>query len=464
MEQMKTRRIALGILVLSLLACNFVTQMIVLPTTTPIPTFTPTVTASPFPTATPLIPAYIPPQCDPAAPPATQSPDIAFHPTPEFETKQISKIMQLRILNEIEHIVEEVYIYPDYNGIDWKATVEKYREMVHAGIDTDTFYDEMQNMIFELGDEHSSFDSPVIAQMSEAELKGETEYVGVGIYHQPDLERGKLVILSTFPGSPAEHAGLQAHDSVLGVDGMPIMEDTLDRVRGPECSAVVFTVQSPGETPRDVIMIRSKVEGNILVEARLVATTDGSKIGYIFIPSFFDETLPLQVENALKGFGPLDGLIIDLRLNWGGSTSVAYPIMEYFTDGTVGKFVSRRESETITIEGNPIHNSQTVPLAVMVSKDTVSFGELFAGIMRDARDAKVTGETSLGNVEVLSGYDFDDGSQLWIASWTFDSAFSDDNWEELGIVPEIQSYASWDTFTFGSDPSIAAALELLGHK
>jgi len=73
------------------------------------------------------------------------------------------------------------------------------------------------------------------------------------------------------------------------------------------------------------------------------------------------------------------------------------------------------------------------------------------------------GETSLGNVEVLHRYDFEDGSQLWIASERFDSAFSDANWEETGIIPDVQAYAEWDTFYFDTDPSIAAALDLLGH-
>ncbi len=49
----------------------------------------------------------------------------------------------------------------------------------------------------------------------------------------------------------------------------------------------------------------------------------------------------------------------------------------------------------------------------MVSRDTVSYGEIFAGIMRDSREAKITGETSLGNVEVLHRLYFEDGSQLW---------------------------------------------------
>ena len=210
---MKTKRTLLGFLVLTLLACNYVTQMVLPATATAIPTITPT--------ATPLAPAYIPPQCDAAAPLATIAPDVAIQPTPVFETKQISKLEQLQVLNEIDYIVGQVYIYPDYNGRDWNAIVSKYRNKIRAGIDTDTFYNEMQSMIDELGDDHSTFIPPVDVQMTEAELKGEREFVGVGIYSDVDFERGSLVILSTFPDSPAELGGVRPHDSVLLVCCFP---------------------------------------------------------------------------------------------------------------------------------------------------------------------------------------------------------------------------------------------------
>jgi carboxyl-terminal processing protease len=315
-----------------------------------------------------------------------------------------------------------------------------------------------------LEDDHSAFVSPVEVQKADAELRGEIEFVGVGLYSDVDLDSGKMVVISTFPGSAAEYAGLQPHDSILLVDGLPITVDGGVRTRGPECTAVVLSVQSPGEAPRDVMLIRSPIEGNIPIEARLVPTTDGSRVGYIFIPSFFDETLPPQIEDALEQFGALDGLVLDVRLNGGGSSSVAYPILEFFTDGKLGDFVSRTESEPLHIRANPIHNSQTVPLVVMVSEGTASFGEIFAGVLRDTRNAKITGETSLGNVEVLYPFDLEDGSLIWIAASTFDSAFSDDNWEETGIIPDVQAYADWDTFYFDTDPSVAAALEMLGHQ
>jgi carboxyl-terminal processing protease len=459
---MKKKKIVFGFLVLTLLACNTVTQMIVPPTATPLPTITPTITASPTPTPVPLVPAFIPPECA-SSPIATLVPGTFAQATLEPST-EISPSEQLRILEDAADIVEDVYVYPDFNGKNWSEIETRYRTRVEAGLDTATFYVEMQNMISELEDDHSFFLSPQEVQASQDELQGEIEFTGVGVYGNFDRDRGRIVVISTFPGSSAEQAGIKSHDSIIAVDGLPVFDEEDNRLRGPKCSAVVATVQSPGEEPREVLLIRHAIEGNAHIEARLVPTSDRSKLGYIFIPTFFDETIPPQIEDALEEFGQLDGLILDLRTNGGGSSSVANPILAFFTSGRLGQFVSRFESRTLRVVGNPVHNSQTVPLVVMVSEDTVSYGEIFAGIMRDSREAKITGETSLGNVEVLHGYDFDDGSQMWIASETFFPANSDENWEETGIVPDIEAFAEWDTFTFENDPSIAAAITLLGHQ
>jgi len=458
---MKIKRIVFGFLILSLLACNFVTQMVLPPTATP--TATATLTPSPTPTATPLKPAFIPPECA-TVPLATVPPDVAVQTAPEFAVTEISQKEQLNILSELGNVVKDIYVYPDFNGKDWNEIESRYRAKIEAGLDTQSFYNEMSAMITELGDDHSFFLSPLDVKESEAELKGDIKFVGVGIDGQPDFERGRLIVISTFPGSPAEYGGIQAHDSILSVDNQPIKEEYGNRLRGPQCSAVVLKVQSPDEATRDVMLIRYAIEGSIPIEARLVSTTDGSKIGYIFIPSFFDETLPEQIKNALNEFGPLDGLILDVRMNGGGSSSVTYPILEYFIHGKLGEFVSRSDSRTLEIQANEIQNSQTVPLIVMVGKDTVSFGEIFAGVLQDSGRAKIVGETSLGNVEVLHGFDFEDGSELWLAAEKFHSAFSDANWEETGIVPDVQAFAEWDSFYFETDPSIAAAVKLLGHK
>ena len=463
-KNMKMKKFVFGFLILTLLSCNYVTQMIVPPTATPLPTATATATTSPTPTSVALLPAYIPPECE-AAPLATVPPDVIAQATLEVQANsEISKSKQMRVLRDLGNVVEATYVYPDFNGKDWNEIESRYRSKIEAGLKTEMFYTEMQNMISELGDEHSFFLSPLEVEASEAELKGDVDFVGIGVYGNFDVQHGHISVISILSNSSAEYAGIKAHDTILMADGLPVFDGNTNRLRGPDCSAVSVSVQSPGEEPRDLILLRHTIHGGINIEARLVPTTDGSKIGYIFIPTFFDETIPSQIEDALNEFGPLDGLVLDVRMNGGGSSTVANPVLSFFTSGNLGKFVGRDSSRTMDVEADPIQNSQTVPLVVMVSKDTVSYGEIFAGILRDSRDAKITGETSLGNVELLHGFDFDDGSQVWLASERFFPAHSDENWEETGIIPDIQAFADWDTFTFETDPSIAAAVTLLGHE
>src|SRR6266511_5911937 len=95
---MKIKRILFGLLILSLLACNFVTQMVFPPTATP--TATVTVTASSTLTPTPLIPAFIPPECA-SVPLATIPPDVSAQATSEFQVTEIPQGEQLSILREL---------------------------------------------------------------------------------------------------------------------------------------------------------------------------------------------------------------------------------------------------------------------------------------------------------------------------------------------------------------------------
>jgi C-terminal peptidase prc len=424
----------------------------------------PAATTSPVPPAPEV---YIPPQCE-GQPVATLPPEVTLaQPTPALDANPpLTKEEQLDVLDELVSKVNEVYLYPDFNGVDWDAVVADYRARVENGLDTEAFYNEMENLIMELGDEHSQFESPVRVAEADAELSGRNDFVGIGALILPQTEKGQVTILAVFPDSSAEHGGLKPHDVLLTADSLPIVdgEDVhLERVRGPECSAVVLTVQSPGEAPREVTFIRSRITASLPIDARLVPTTDGSRIGYIFLPTFFDETIPGQVRQALEDFGPLDGLILDNRMNGGGSSTVVEPILSHFADGSLGQFVSRDEIRPLEVSADPVHNSQTVPMVVLVSEETVSFGEIFSGLLQDIGRAKLAGQATLGNVETLSGYTFSDGSRLWVARERFDPPVSHADWERNGIQPDLEAHADWDTFTFENDPGIAAALTLLGH-
>jgi len=66
-------------------------------------------------------------------------------------------------------------------------------------------------------------------------------------------------------------------------------------------------------------------------------------------------------------------------------------------------------------------------------------------------------------VETLNAFDLQDGSRVWLAAERFDPPVSHADWEQQGIIPDVQAYADWDTVTFENDPSVAAAVKLLGH-
>jgi carboxyl-terminal processing protease len=371
---------------------------------------------------------------------------------------------QLGVLGGLENAVRNLYLYPDFGGVDWPAAVAETRVRVEAGMDTEAFYRELQELISGLGDEHSYIQTPAEIAAERAALEGQLDFVGIGVFVLPRIERGLGTILSVFPESPADHGGLRPHDSILRIDGTPIVEGGVSQqqlMRGPACSQIVLTVQTPGQPEREVSFVRSAVSGALPIDARLVPTSDGSRVGYIFLPTFLDQSWPERVEQALQDFGPLDGLILDDRMNGGGLGSVAEAMLAFFVDGPAGFYLDNQGRSALSIAAHPVHNSQNVPLVVLIDEDTVSFGEIFAGVLQDLGRAKLVGQTTLGNVERLHAADFDDGSRLWLAVERFDPLNSQANWEEQGIVPDVPLTAAWEDFMAENDPAVMAALQLL---
>lgn len=396
-------------------------------------------TPTPFPTATP--------------PPVTQvDADITAR--------------QLRVFRDLWRTVNDVYVYPDFRGHDWRAIGDRYEALIQAGLTDDDFYAAMQAMIDELGDEHSQFQSPAMVAQEEADLAGQYDFVGIGAMVTNLLDVQQAVIISVFPDSPAAQAGLRPHDLILDVDGGPILDDAGNsRTLGPEGTTVSLTVQRPGMPPVDLTLTRRHITGQLPIDYCLVPDT---RIGYIFFPTFFDETIPDQVRQALEAMtadGPLAGLILDNRQNGGGVADVADAIMGLFASGLQGYFVSRDRREPLRLKPEDVGGSQSVPLVVLVDVDTASYGEIASGVLRVSGRAQIVGQTTYGNVERLWGYDFEDGSRAYIASETFEPRGQTNGlWEDTGIIPDVLAPTRWDLFTEATDPALAAAVDLLLKK
>jgi carboxyl-terminal processing protease len=429
---------------------NQLTQASSTPTLLPSLTPSPTYTVSP----TPL----------PPSPTPTEIPSPTIIVTPSA--------LQLSVFEDLWKTVHVDYLYPDFNGLDWGAVHNEYARRVNAGMTDADFYAAMDEMILRLGDDHSAFLSPEQVREEDAEFAGENDYVGIGVLTMIVPERERITVLLVFPGSPAEGAGLASHDSILAVDGKPIMDEAgfhREYLRGPEGSTIELTVQSPGRAPRQVTITRQRVTGAIPVPYEVLSSSQGKRIGYVLLATFGDDTVDDQLGEALRIMtvsAPLDGLILDNRQNGGGADRVASSALSYFTRGIVGHFINRHnEKRTLNVMGVDINGSSTLPLVVLVGPDTVSFGEIYSGVLRDMGRAAVIGEMTGGNVELLRGYDFEDGSRAWIANETFQPRnHPDQDWEESGIIPDITVLSTWDDVTLQTDPVIQAALDFLDNS
>jgi C-terminal peptidase prc len=350
--------------------------------------------------------------------------------------------------------------------LDWNSIRQEYKQKITAGLTNDQFYLAISDLITRLGDDHSSFLDPQQVTEQDVEYQGKHDYVGIGVMVSAVPERQRAVILSVFANSPAEAAGLEPRDSIISVDGTPILDENgflRDIVRGPEGTTITVIIQTPGEKPREVRLTRHQITGNTPVFHSVITTPDGRRIGYILLITFMDSTVSGQVADALKEMTaekPLDGLILDNRMNEGGSSTVLEPMLGYFLGGKLGYFIGHDKQYPLQVKLNNINGSAQVPLVVLVGSGTASFGEIYAGILKDMRRAYLIGETTDGNVEILWRYDFEDGSQLWLANETFRPLnHPEQDWEKSGIIPDLTISGQFDEYMVENDPAVLAAIE-----
>ena len=378
---------------------------------------------------------------------------------------EATAVTQQAIFNELWQTVNDTYVSTDFNGADWSTIKETYRTQIEDGEPDEAFYELMAEMIAELDDDHSTFLNPEEATQEDLLYSGETALDGVGMFVYNMPAANGLVASFTFPNSGVEQAGIKPHDIILAADGEPTCCYDSDapppyEISGPAGTTVKLTVQTPGQQPREVEVMRGPVAGNAPVFSEVI---DG-RIGYIAIPTMQDFTIAEQVETAwetLNADGTLTGLVLDLRINEGGQREVLKGLLALFTNGTVGDFASRAETWSFSIEGRDVANSQTIPLIILIGEQTNSYAEVFSGVLQANGRAILIGQTSRGNVETTHRHDFADGSRAHIAAETFAPADAPNaNWEETGIIPDIEvDQARYEFATPEEDQALIAAIE-----
>ena len=392
------------------------------------------------------------------SPTPTLTPQPTNTATPSPTPTEPPTVRQLRVFDQLYNLVLNNYLYPDYNGLNWPAWGAVYRERVAAGMTDDEFYRAMAELVGKLNDGHSAFHSPAAADVTDAAIQGQRQVVGIGVETAPRPERGTAVLLVVYPDGPAWKAGLRPHDSLLALDGQPILE-RLAQLQGPAGSSVTLTVQTPGQPLRQVTIVRALVASSPPLTAR---RWEEGEVIYVAIRTLWDRNTAPLLRRRLQELGdegPIGGIVIDLRVNRGGSEYSLEGVLGLFADGTLGYFTRRSGERPLAVAGVEAHNSQTVPLVILVGRETSSYAEILAGALQNIGRARLVGTVTGGNVETIWPHDFEDGSRVWIAEEGF-RPLDGRNWERDGIVPDVYVAGDWADFTAETDTQLETADEL----
>jgi carboxyl-terminal processing protease len=314
----------------------------------------------------------------------------------------------------------------------------------------------VDEMIAELPDGAARWETR--AERIEEDSTDLSNYGGIGAFVAFRAEPlPRIIILSTMPGSPAERTGLRAHDSVISVDDAPMSVEegigAIDRIRGPAGSDVTLTVRSPDGEEREVVVTRAQIATSDAVGYHL---TPDREIGYMLIPPFVYEGMEqhvLGVLQLLSGEGeesPLKGLVLDLRiargLNW-----PLEAMATIFNNGELGEVYTRDDVVPITIEGQDILSSQSLPIVILVGRDTSGGAEIFAALMQASGRAQVLGQTTPGDVEGGSVFDLSDGSRVIVSTSSYRAPDGRDI-GLTGVIPDRVIDRDWDQVSAEEDP------------
>ncbi len=290
-------------------------------------------------------------------------------------------------------------------------------------------------------------------------------FVGLGVELKIDPQGLRLV--GVIRGGPASAAGLKAGDRIVAIGGKSVrglgLDEAAGRLQGGEGTRVDIGVLKADSTRRDYQLVRRHVEVESVTQAKLLEP--GSGVGYIQLVGF-QKSSTEEVDRAIRSLTRqgMRYLVLDLRGNPGGLLNVAVDIADRFVDG--GVIVSTRgraPGQTQVYRAKP-DKPYTMPLVVLVDRDSASASEILAGALQELGRAKVIGDhKSYGKGSVQSIFELRTvPAGLKLTTAKFYSP-NDRPYHEQGVVPDIPvTLRAKPVANPGTDPDAEAETPELG--
>jgi len=236
-------------------------------------------------------------------------------------------------------------------------------------------------------------------------------YAGVGILIGPSPTHPYPVVVTVFPDSPAEQAGLHENDLIIEADGKSTEDMLIDEVaaliKGEVGTEISLRVARENLVePLEFTLKRAVIELHTVPEHRIL----DDATGYLRIIMFSETTLA-EVKEVLDEFvqAGVKGLIIDLRSNTGGLLVSAVAVADLFIKQGVITSVETRGGVAEIHQATPTTKKYDFDIALLVNGHTASAAEILAGALRDHGLGVLVGEKTFGKGVVQEVIELDGG-------------------------------------------------------
>jgi carboxyl-terminal processing protease len=290
-----------------------------------------------------------------------------------------------------------------------KKVIDRLFERFRFKFTDDDKFNVFVNAITTTMDPHTEFFPPVDKRYFDEEMSG--RFFGIGASLQYD--EGNIKVSSILTGSPAWKSGeLQQGDVIqkvgqgkeepIDLTGF-VVTDAVKLIRGKKGTEVRLTVKKTDGTLKVVSLIRDQIVQDETFARSAIVKNANSKVGYIFLPEFYAD---FENPNGNRSFTDVakevtklkeekvDGIVIDLRNNGGGSLYDVVQMVGLFIDEGPIVQVKDRDNKPSILKDKDRSVLYSGPLAVMVNEFSASASEIFAAAIQDYGRGVIIGSTS----------------------------------------------------------------------
>lgn len=312
-----------------------------------------------------------------------------------------------------------------------------------------------------LGDQYSAYyDKKETKELSES-LDG--SFSGIGAVMTQDASSGVITITQVYDDSPAKKAGIKAGDILYRVEEKTVTGKDLDKV--------VSWIKGKKGTKVNLTLLRGTNSDKIKVTAtRDVINVETVKykvlenqIGYISILEF-DSVTGAQFAKALKQLQKknIEGLVVDLRNNPGGSLSTVCDILDSILPKGLIVYTKDKNGKKEEYTSDEKHRLN-LPMSVLVNGQSASASEIFAGAVQDYGKAEIIGTQTYGKGVVQNLFDLKDGTCVKLTTSEYFTP-KGRNIDGKGITPDVKIEYKYNAKDPKADNQLDKAVSVVKDK